>query len=122
MALSAKEAAIELGTDARTFRKFMRSILKKEDQPGQGNRYAIEEKDLKKLRKQFDDWSTPKAKPDEEPSTNGAKKKGKKAKEQEVVDISDEVDDLEAEPTEEELMALEDASDDVLDEDIFELD
>lgn len=60
--LSAKEAARELGTDARTFRKFMRSMLPKEEQPGQGNRYHIEEAQLKKLKSQFEEWSKPKAK------------------------------------------------------------
>jgi len=66
--LSAKEAARELGTDARNFRKFMRTILDKEDQPGQGNRYHIEEKAIPGLKKKFADWSKPKAKPSE----NGA--------------------------------------------------
>src|SRR5580765_2316875 len=63
-ALSAKEAARELGTDPRTFRKFMRSILPKEEQPGQGNRYAIEARKLPKLRKQFDECHAPKVKSD----------------------------------------------------------
>lgn len=120
MALSAKEAAIELGTDARTFRKFMRNILPKEDQPGQGNRYAIEEKDLKKLRKQFADWSKPKATPTEEKAkTNGKGKKAKPA--DEVVDITDEVDvDVLSDEDLEDLMQSD--PEDLLDEDIFDLD
>lgn len=124
MALSAKEVAKEFGTDARTFRKFMRNILEKEDQPGQGNRYAIDEKDLKKLKKRFDEWQAPKTK-SEEPATNGAKpKKTKTKKEVEVVDITTEAsEDLEVEdePSDEELMELESAMD-ILDEDAFELD
>jgi len=123
MALSAKEAAIELGTDARTFRKFMRAITPKEDQPGQGNRYAIEEKDLKKLRKQFSDWAKPKATSTEEKvKTNGTGTKTKKTKKaaEEVVDITE---DIEVdEPSDEEIMALDEASDELLDEDIFDLD
>ena len=93
--LSAKEAARELGTDARTLRKFLRAITPKEDQPGQGNRYHIEEKTIPKLKKQFADWSKPKTKP----SDNGA--------EAEAIEDFDE--DL---ITEEEL----DASDDEFDE------
>jgi hypothetical protein len=60
--MSAKEAAIALNTDARTFRKFMRDILDAEDQPGQGNRYAIDPDELDDLRKQFKSWSQPKQK------------------------------------------------------------
>jgi hypothetical protein len=60
--LSAKEAARELGIDARTFRKFMREILDVEDQPGQGNRYHIDSKDIKKLKKKFEKWQRPKSK------------------------------------------------------------
>jgi hypothetical protein len=62
--LSAKEAALELGTDARTFRKFMRTITPKDEQPGQGNRYAIEARSMKGLRKKFDEWNKPKVKAD----------------------------------------------------------
>jgi len=119
MALSAKEAAIELGTDARTFRKFMRAVTPKEDQPGQGNRYAIEQKQLKQLRKQFDDWAKPKAAPAEEKAkTNGKTKKPRVT--DEAIDISE---DIEVdEPSDEELIALDEAADDLLDEDIFDLD
>jgi hypothetical protein len=63
--LTAKEAARELGTDARTFRKFMRAITPKEEQPGQGNRYSIEQRKMRTLKQQFDEWAKPKAKLDE---------------------------------------------------------
>lgn len=52
--LSAKEAAKELGTDARTLRKFLR---KKNGLVGQGQRWAIDPKGLKKLKKEFDAWN-----------------------------------------------------------------
>lgn len=52
--LSAKEAATELGTDARTLRKFLR---KRSGLVGQGNRWAIEPKELKALKKEFDAWA-----------------------------------------------------------------
>lgn len=77
--LSAKEAARELGIDARTFRKFMRAILDKEDQPGQGNRYHIEAKQIKKLKKQYAEWQSPRPKA-EEANGDGGKPKAKKNK------------------------------------------
>ena len=58
-ALSAKQVAIELKTDARTFRKFMRATLAKDEQPGQGNRYQIEPEQVDVLKKQFTEWNKP---------------------------------------------------------------
>jgi enolase len=49
---SAKEAAIQLGTDARTLRKFLRSSPDF-DSVGQGNRYEFTSKDIKALKKKF---------------------------------------------------------------------
>lgn len=114
MALSAKEAARELGCDARTFRKFMRAITAKEDQPGQGNRYQIEEKSIKKLKQRFEEWNKPKAAApvkDIEPAPEKApapKKTTKKSKKVEAIDITGDEDNL-IEPTEDELMELDDA-------------
>lgn len=113
--LSAKEAAREIGIDARSFRKFMRAILPKEDQPGQGNRYGIEPGQIKKLKKQYAEWST---KPATKAETNGetpkAKtKKGKKTKSVEA----EELDEVE-EPTAEQLDDL----DLILEEDLEDLD
>lgn len=102
--LSAKEAAIELDTDARTFRKFMRSITPKEEQPGQGNRYSIESKDIKKLKKQFEEFNT-RAKP----SSNG------KAPKEEVVDVDD--DELLDEVDLDEDLSIDDADEEVDEDD-----
>lgn len=52
--MSAKEAAKELGTDARTLRKFLR---KKNGLVGQGQRWSIDPKELKGLKKEFDAWN-----------------------------------------------------------------
>lgn len=54
--------ASELGTDARTARKFLRDITPKEDQPGKGSRWELPEgkRDLNKMRKQFADWTAAK--------------------------------------------------------------
>lgn len=39
----------------------MRDILDPDDQPGQGNRYHIDSKDIKRLKKKFDKWQRPKS-------------------------------------------------------------
>lgn len=54
--LSAKEVARELGTDARTLRKFFRSGNSPVDPVGQGGRYEIDSKAVKKVKKAFDNW------------------------------------------------------------------
>jgi len=75
--LSAKEAAAELGTDARTLRKFLR---KKSGVIGQGNRWAIDPGDIKDLRKEFNAWQSEgsKVKPAEDkPKKPKAKSKKK---------------------------------------------
>lgn len=55
--LSAKEAAIALGTDARTLRKFLRSSSSPFEPVGQGSRYIFDEKEMKRLKKTFVAWS-----------------------------------------------------------------
>ena len=54
--LSPAELAVELESDARTVRKFLRSITPKENQPGKGSRWSIEKRQLRTLRKQFTEW------------------------------------------------------------------
>ena len=55
--LSAKQAAIQMGTDARTLRKFLRSDACPMDPVGQGNRYEFTAGEVKKLKKLFLAWS-----------------------------------------------------------------
>lgn len=69
---SAKEAAIQLGTDARTLRKFIRSS-DDFDAVGQGNRYEFTSKEIKALKKKFDAWNGKKSKPAEKPSKKETK-------------------------------------------------
>lgn len=52
-AITVSDLATELGTDARTARKFLRSVTPKDDQPGKGSRWSIEKKDLRGLKKKF---------------------------------------------------------------------
>jgi hypothetical protein len=47
------ELATELGTDARTARKFLRSITPRDAQPGKGSRWAIEKKAVRSMRTKF---------------------------------------------------------------------
>jgi hypothetical protein len=106
--LSAKEAARELGTDARNFRKFMRAVTPKEDQPGQGNRYAIPKKRIPKLKAQFEDWSKPKQKaaPTDEVDEDLTDEELEEAMISDDEDLlADEID--EDEPSEEELDEIE---------------
>ena len=102
MSLSAKEVAVQFGTDARTLRKFLRATTPKDDQPGQGNRWSVDEDELKALRKKFDEWALPKvADPADELKVEveklGKKKKGKvKAgpKVEEITQVVDDFDDI----------------------------
>lgn len=121
--LSAKEVARDLGTDARTFRKFLREVTPKEEQPGQGGRWTFTSKDVAKLKKQFGQWSDQaartkaakevkdKEKDDDakKPSSPTKGKKRAKLEEAEEIPSGDEpldLDDLDG-PTEEELENLE---------------
>jgi hypothetical protein len=60
--LTAKEVAEKLETDARTFRKFVRSEVKAAggevgvDTPGKGKRYSFESKEISGLKKRFHAW------------------------------------------------------------------
>ena len=54
--LTAQELAVEFETDARTIRKFLRSVTPKENQPGKGKKWGIEKKSLRTLRKQYSEW------------------------------------------------------------------
>lgn len=57
--LSAKEAAKEIGTDARTLRKFIRGAKNLPIAPvGQGARYEFTPKEVKALKKAFISWSS----------------------------------------------------------------
>lgn len=115
--LSAKEAAAQIGTDARTLRKFIRS--EKANLPidpcGQGNRYEFTSAEVKALKKQFIAWSGGTTKT-EAPAPPAAKK-GKKSKAKaEVPDMThedpDEVEEIDLtdddlDPTDEQMEQLE---------------
>ena len=52
--ITVSDLATELNTDARTARKFLRSVTPSEEQPGKGGRWQIEKKNLRSLKKQFE--------------------------------------------------------------------
>jgi len=55
--ISAKAAAREFGTTARTLRKFLRSEDCPFDAVGQGRRYEFTPKQVRKLHRLFDEWN-----------------------------------------------------------------
>lgn len=47
------ELAIELDTDPRTARKFMRAVTPIDAQPGKGGRWGIEKREVRSLKSKF---------------------------------------------------------------------
>ncbi|MCA1806252.1 MAG: hypothetical protein LC687_00005 [Actinobacteria bacterium] len=66
--LSPTDLATEFETDARTVRKFLRSVTPKDAQPGKGHRWGIEKRQLRSLRKQYTSWAASLATATEEPT------------------------------------------------------
>lgn len=97
---SAKEVARQLGIDARTLRKFLRSEASPVEPPGQGGRYEFTAKQVKKVKKAFESWGS-----------RDTKSKDKPPKDlpiTDVVELDDEVEDTELEgPSDEELEEIE---------------
>lgn len=57
------EFAVEVDSDGRTVRKFLRSITPREDQPGKGSRWSLPttKREVNRLKKQFAEWSAKQA-------------------------------------------------------------
>lgn len=57
------EFAVEVDSDGRTVRKFLRSITPKDEQPGKGSRWSLPatKRDVTRLKKQFAEWSAKQA-------------------------------------------------------------
>lgn len=51
-----KEFALQVDSDARTVRKFLRDITPKDEHPGKGSRWAIENKSIRSLKTKFSKW------------------------------------------------------------------
>lgn len=54
--ITVNELATTLEASPRTTRKFLRSITPKEEQPGKGKRWQIEKRDIRGLKKKFQDF------------------------------------------------------------------
>ena len=104
--LSAKQIATKLGTDAKTFRRFLRSSSCTIDAVGQGGRYEFGSGDIAVLAKQFEAWRKPgkKAVP-LKPSTQKRPLSVVEEKSQRVILEDDD------EPTEDELASIDDERD-----------
>lgn len=55
---SAKQVATRIGTDPKTFRKWLRSTASPYEAVGQGQRYDFPKADLPKIAKQFNAWKS----------------------------------------------------------------
>ena len=55
--ISVSDLAVELDTDPRNARKFLRAVTPKDAQPGKGSRWAIEKKDLRSLKSKYAKFS-----------------------------------------------------------------
>lgn len=70
--LTVKEVAVQLDTDPRTLRKFLRHQVTEaggkvgEDTPGKGGRYSLEASKMKSLSKDFAAWNEARRKPEVE--------------------------------------------------------
>lgn len=51
--ITVTELALTLDTDARTARKFLRSITPADAQPGKGSRWSIEKREVRSMKSQF---------------------------------------------------------------------
>lgn len=51
--ITVADLATELDTDARTTRKFLRSVTPIDEQPGKGSRWAIEKREVRSLKSKF---------------------------------------------------------------------
>lgn len=54
--ITPKEFAQKVDSDGRTVRKFLRSITPKDEQPGKGSRWAIENRQVRSLTTKFRKW------------------------------------------------------------------
>lgn len=102
----AKQVATRIGTDAKTFRKFLRSSNSPVQAVGQGKRYDFPESELPRLAKAFKSWQ-------ENSKSNGASKKaearGRQDEEQAVEELDGpgEVLEVPDDPSEDDLTGIE---------------
>jgi hypothetical protein len=110
--LTPAELAAELGTDARTARKFLRSITPKDEQPGKGSRWALKgtKTAIAAYRKQFTAFETAQA--EAKAKREAARAAAEVTPEIEPEIAADEIE-TELEPTDDEIAALDDEALDI---------
>jgi hypothetical protein len=64
--MNVQEFAIAIGSDARTARKFLRSVTPRDAQPGKGSRWSIDAKKVASMKKSFIEWKDARAKVESE--------------------------------------------------------
>lgn len=69
------ELASELSSDPKTVRKFLRKITPRDEHPGKGSRWAVpaNKTQLRKLTKQFQEWTAAEAQARAERAAEAAK-------------------------------------------------
>lgn len=109
---TAKQVATRLGTDAKTLRKFFRSNHSTVEPVGQGGRYEFDAADMPQIKKEFVSWQKKSAARRTAPHPVMRKQPDPvidtKGEEIEEPDFLFGEDPGDIEPTEEELMELED--------------
>lgn len=109
--LTTTQVAEKLKTDPKTLRKFFRSDKCDIEPVGQGKRYAITQADIKELEKAFAAWVTPRAKKadTDEAETPAPKVKKTTKKSSKVTVVEEDTDEeLDLEPTAEDLSDIDD--------------
>ncbi len=83
------EFAVEVDSDGRTVRKFLRSITPKDEQPGKGSRWSLPgtKREVTKLQKQFREWSATQAEEKAARAQAAAEKAAEEASVEETEDI-----------------------------------
>lgn len=107
--LTPADLATELGTDARTARKFLRSITPKDEQPGKGSRWALKgtKTAIAAYRKQFTAFEAAQAEAKAKREAALALAAEAPTETEELTDAVDEAIDA-LEPTDDEIMELDD--------------
>lgn len=101
--LTASDLALELGTDPRTARKFLRSITPRDAQPGKGSRWGIEKKSIRSMRPKFTKFVA------DEEARREAREAAKVATAEVIADEAiDEALEADEEPTDEALTEIDD--------------
>lgn len=64
MQLTPNDLAERFNSDPKTIRRFLRSLIEKDDRPGKGHRWTIDATDatLEILRNRFENWANRSAK------------------------------------------------------------